>query len=101
MDMSSFTPKPQDDIRKSKTTTRGQLPTKYCDNVTFTSQFSLSDYLDSLATIYIALSNNDVEKWKETLYSKWVINEKQHMEVRRLTIGRPYSIVKESWKYPL
>jgi hypothetical protein len=65
--MSSSTPKPQDDIRRSNRTTRGQLPTKYCDNVTFTSQLSLSDYLNSLATIKEALSNNDVEKWKEAL----------------------------------
>jgi hypothetical protein len=71
MDMSSFTPKPQDDIRKSKRITRGQLPTKYCDNVTFTNQLSLLDYPDSLATIYKALSNNDVEKWKEALDSKY------------------------------
>jgi hypothetical protein len=70
MDMSNSTPKPQDDIRKSKRITRGQLPTKYCDNVTFTNQFSLLDYPDSLATIYKTLSNNDVEKWKEALDSK-------------------------------
>jgi hypothetical protein len=71
MDISSSTPKPEDDIRKSKRVTRGQLPTKYNDNVTYTNQLSLSDYPNSLATIYKALNNNDVEKWKEALDSKY------------------------------
>jgi hypothetical protein len=31
----------------------------------------------------------------------WIINEKQHMDIIRLTTGGPYSIVKESWKYAL
>ncbi len=48
--MSKFTPKPQDDIRKSNRTVRGQLPTKYHDYMTFTSELSLLDYLNAQAT---------------------------------------------------
>jgi hypothetical protein len=50
MDMSSSTPKPQDAIRKSKKPVRGQLPTKYHDYMTFTSELSLLDYPNALTT---------------------------------------------------
>ncbi len=50
MDMSEFTPKPQDDIRKSNRTIRGQLPTKYHNYTTFTSELSLLDYLNAQAS---------------------------------------------------
>ncbi len=50
MDMSKFTPKPQDEIRKSNRIIRGELPTQYHDYMTFTSELSLLDYPNAQAT---------------------------------------------------